>query len=70
MLRHYYNSRHEERLKDVGEIVWVGAQRANDGIAYELRDAGLAAVHIIGDAFAPRRLGNAIAEGHRPARTL
>ena len=70
VLRHYYNSQHEERLKDVGGIVWVGAQRANDSIAYELRDAGLAAVHIIGDAFAPRRLGNAIAEGHRVARNL
>ncbi|MBI2227304.1 MAG: FAD-dependent oxidoreductase, partial [Betaproteobacteria bacterium] len=70
VLRHYYNSKREERLKDVGGIVWVGAQRANDALAYELRDAGLAAVHIIGDAYAPRRLGNAIAEGHRAARGL
>ena len=70
VLRHYYNSRREERLNDVGEIVWVGAQRANDALAYELRDAGLAEVHIIGDAYAPRRLGNAIAEGHRVARSL
>jgi len=70
VLRHYYNSRREERLKDVGGIVWVGAQRANDALAYELRDAGLASVHLIGDAYAPRRLGNAIAEGHRAARGL
>ena len=70
VLRHYYNSPREERLKDVGGIVWVGAQRANDGIAYELREAGLIDVRIIGDAYAPRRLGNAIAEGHRVARNL
>jgi 2,4-dienoyl-CoA reductase (NADPH2) len=70
VLRNYYNSRREERLKDIGEIVWVGAQRANDALAYELREAGLTAVHIIGDAYAPRRLGNAIAEGHRVARSL
>ena len=70
VLRHYFNSRREERLKDVGGIVWVGAQRANDALAYELREAGLADVHLIGDAFAPRRLGNAIAEGHRVGRSL
>ena len=70
VLRHYYNSRHEERLKDVGEVVWVGAQRANDGLAYELREAGLTDVHLIGDAYMPRRLANAIAEGHRAARAV
>ncbi len=70
VLRHYYNSRREERLKGVGEVVWTGAQRANDGLAYELREAGLTAVHLVGDAYAPRRLANAIAEGHRAARSV
>lgn len=70
VLRHYYNSRREERLKGVGEVVWIGAQRANDGLAHELREAGLTAVHLIGDAYAPRRLANAIAEGHRAARSV
>ena len=70
VLRHYYNPRHEERLDGVGEIVWVGAQRANDSLAYELREAGIAEVRLIGDAFAPRRLVNAIGEGHRAARAV
>ena len=70
VLRHYYKSKREERLKDVGGIVWVGAQRANDALAYELRDAGLSSGHLIGESYAPRLLGNAIAEGHRAARGL
>lgn len=70
VLRHYYNSRHEERLKGVGEVLWIGSQRANDALAYELRAAGVADVRLIGDAFAPRRLANAIAEGHRAGRDV
>lgn len=70
VLRHYYNSRREERLPNIGEIVWIGAQRANDRIAHELLAAGFTDVHVIGDAYAPRRLGNAIAEGHRAGRAI
>ncbi len=70
VLRHYYNPRREERLANIGEVVWVGAQRANDRLARELHEMGLAYVHLIGDAYAPRRLGNAIAEGHRAARSI
>lgn len=70
VLRHYYNAMREERLAGISEIVWVGAQQANDGLARELRDAGLADVRVIGDAQAPRRLANAISEGHRAARAL
>lgn len=70
VLRHYYNTGREERLKDVGEVVWIGAQRANDGLAHELREAGQRDVHLIGDAYAPRRLVHAIAEGHRAGRSV
>jgi DNA repair exonuclease SbcCD nuclease subunit len=70
VLRHYYNARHEERFQGVGEVVWVGAQHANDALAYELRDTGVADVRLIGDAFAPRRVANAIAEGHRAGRNV
>ncbi|OGA43255.1 MAG: hypothetical protein A3G24_17865 [Betaproteobacteria bacterium RIFCSPLOWO2_12_FULL_62_13] len=70
VLRHYYNARREERLANIGEIVWVGAQQANDRLAHELLAVGLTDVHVIGDAYAPRRLGNAIAEGHRAARAI
>ncbi len=70
VLRHNYNSSHEERLTGVGEVLWVGAQRANDRLAFELREAGVTDVHLVGDAFMPRRLADAIAEGHRAARTV
>jgi len=70
VLRHYYNAQREERLDGIGEVVWIGAQQVNDRIAQELRDAGIADVRVIGDAYAPRRLGNAIAEGHRAGRAI
>lgn len=70
ILRHYYNAQREERLDGIGEVVWIGAQQANDRIAQELRDAGIADVRVIGDAHAPRRLANAISEGHRAARSI
>ena len=70
ILRHYYNAQREERLEGIGEVVWIGAQQANDRIVQELRDAGIADVRVIGDAYAPRRLGNAIAEGHRAGRAI
>ena len=70
VLRHYLNERREERLKGVGAVLWTGAQRANDALARELREAGLTEVHLVGDAYTPRRLANAIHEGHRAARAV
>lgn len=70
VLRHYYNAKREERLDGVAELVWIGAQRANDALAQTLRDAGISSVSVIGDAHAPRRLANAIGEGHRAARAV
>lgn len=66
VLRHYYNTGREERLEGIQHLTWIGAQRANDGIAADLRAAGVP-VHLIGDAFAPRRLPNAIHEGYQAA---
>jgi len=34
----------------------------------KMRAAGIADVRVVGDAFAPRRLANAIEDGHRAAR--
>jgi hypothetical protein len=67
VLRHYYDRRHEERVS-AREVLWIGAQRARDGLTAELRQAGIADVRTIGDAFAPRRLSYAIAEGQRAGR--
>ncbi len=70
VLRHFYNRDREERIEGVEQLVWIGAQRANDEIALALREAGQAEVHIVGDAFAPRRLANAIQEGYQAASQL
>jgi 2,4-dienoyl-CoA reductase-like NADH-dependent reductase (Old Yellow Enzyme family) len=60
----------EDRVPDVAAVLWVGPQEAQGGLAEELRAAGVADVHVIGDAFAPRRLANAIEEGHRAGREV
>ena len=70
VLRHYYNSARELRITGAGAVLWVGMQRVNDGLIEALRGEGIANVHVIGDALAPRRLANAIAEGHRAARNV
>ena len=69
VLRHYYNAAREERLEGIGMVVWIGVRHANAKLADDLR-AGGAQVRVIGDAFAPRRLAEAIAEGHRAARAI
>jgi 2,4-dienoyl-CoA reductase (NADPH2) len=68
ILTHYYSAR-EEYVPEVAALVWLGPQRANSELADELRGQGIE-VHLVGDAFAPRRLANAIQEGHRAGRAL
>ncbi len=70
VLRHYLNRKREERIANAAAVVWVGAQRSNDALAEELREAGIADVRLVGDAYMPRRLANAIGEGHRAARAV
>ncbi len=60
----------EERIADASAVIWVGPQAAKSALAGELRAAGIADVHVIGDAFAPRRLADAIEEGHRAGRAV
>ena len=70
VLRHYLNPAHEERIDGAGAVLWAGRQRVNDSLAQELRASGAANLRVIGDALQPRRLANAIAEGHRAARAI
>jgi hypothetical protein len=68
VLRHYYNPKREVTIANVGAVVWLGVQRANGGLAAELRALGIDEVKVVGDAYMPRRLAQAIAEGHRAGR--
>ena len=71
VLRHYLTER-EEIIDDVAAVVWVGPSRPNANLAEELRAAGLeqSQIRVIGDAFAPRRLANALVEAHTAARAI
>ena len=69
VLSHYYSGR-EERVPDAAAVIWLGPQRANSQLADDLRALGVEGVHLVGDAFAPRRLANAIQEGHRAGRAV
>jgi hypothetical protein len=71
VLRNYLSGR-EETLRDVAAVVWVGAARARGDLAEALRAAGFGGhqIDLVGDAFAPRRLANALAEAHAAARAI
>ncbi|HEX4892293.1 MAG TPA: FAD-dependent oxidoreductase [Hyphomicrobiaceae bacterium] len=71
VLRHYLTER-EEVIDDVAAVVWVGPATPNFALAEELRAAGLEAtrLRVVGDAFQPRRLANALVEAHAAARAI
>ncbi|MEM9358365.1 MAG: FAD-dependent oxidoreductase [Pseudomonadota bacterium] len=71
VLRHYLTER-ETIIDDVAAIAWVGAATPNSSLAVELRNAGIQKhrIHLIGDAFAPRRLAHALTEAHTVARQI
>jgi hypothetical protein len=69
MLQHYLTGR-EEAMEDCAALLWVGAQRARGGLYQELRDAGLERTHLVGDAFAPRRVAVALVEAQTVARAI
>jgi 2,4-dienoyl-CoA reductase-like NADH-dependent reductase (Old Yellow Enzyme family) len=65
VLRHVYTER-EERVDGIDLVVVAGHRRADCALAGALRVAAPAlAVHVIGDALAPRALLDAVAEGAR-----
>jgi hypothetical protein len=69
-LRHVHNRGRTQRIEGVDALVWVGAQRANDPLARALQAAGVPNIRVIGDAFAPRRLPDAIHEGYEAALSV
>ncbi|MGE0768865.1 MAG: FAD-dependent oxidoreductase [Hyphomicrobiaceae bacterium] len=72
VLANYLTGR-EEDLSDVAAVVWVGlALPTGSRLAQEIEAGGVARgnIHVIGDAFQPRRLFNALFEAHGVARSI
>jgi hypothetical protein len=61
-------SRRPERLP-VESVVLAGPNRAEDGLVAALRGR-VAALHAVGDCYAPRKASAAVHEGHRAGRLL
>ncbi len=57
-------------IEGVDAVVVTPDDVAEDGLAARLRQAGIAEVHLVGDAVAPRTVAHAVLEGHRAARAL
>ena len=67
-----YQTGYEKSLADVAALLWAGAAIPRSGLADDLRLAGFPRdrLHLIGDAFAPRRLTHALTEAHTVARAI
>jgi len=68
VIRHAYTKR-SVSVENVAVLLCVGRQTSNDDLAKELKGAGFS-VHVIGDAYAPRRLLHATQEAYRVASRL
>ena len=67
ILEHYLTGRKVRIDRTVG-VVWVGRQRSNGSLFEALRERGFkTSTWIVGDAFSPRRLPNALVEAHSAA---
>ena len=62
-------SNHQRRLEGVDLIVPVSHPRSPEGLWRALEAGGLRVVRV-GDALAPKDVGEAILDGHRAARQL
>ena len=72
VLANYLTGR-EEMIEDVAAVVWVGLAIPHGAtLAAEIEAAGIERrnIHVIGDAFQPRRLVNALVEAHGIARSI
>ncbi len=68
---HYLTGR-VQQLDNIAAVIWAGAARARAELAEQLIANGASKnhVHVIGDAFAPRRLAQALGEAHALARRI
>ncbi|NTU85726.1 MAG: hypothetical protein HGA45_41430, partial [Chloroflexales bacterium] len=68
-------SREERRIEAIDLIVDVSYDVPNEGLYFALKEAGygkhgMPALYRAGDCVAPRRLGQAVLEGHRAGRAV
>jgi NADPH-dependent 2,4-dienoyl-CoA reductase/sulfur reductase-like enzyme len=70
-LRHVMTGR-SETIPDVAAIFWTGLARANGSLSADLIAKGFdkSRLHVVGDAFSPRRLAHALTEAHAAARAI
>lgn len=68
VLQHHISGR-EWALNDVDYLVHVGHNRSVNSLATELAGE-VGSVHVVGDAYMPRRILNAIEDGHLLAREI
>jgi len=59
----------ETAVEDVDALVLAGGNVAQDTLYHALKEH-VPEIHRIGDAYMPRRIADAITEGHRVGRTL
>lgn len=68
VITHYYSGR-EWTVAQVDSLVHVGRNHVRDEVYRGLQGA-VDDLHVIGDAYMPRRIANAVSEGHRVGRRL
>lgn len=68
VIEHYYSSR-EWVIEDVDCLVHIGRNHVRDDVYQALQDE-VEDLYLVGDAYMPRRIANAVSEGHRVGRQL
>ena len=69
IIRNVWSGR-EHRIENVAALLWIGMQQANSGLAAALRAGGHKNIHVVGDAYSPRRILFAIEEGNAAGRAV
>jgi glycine/D-amino acid oxidase-like deaminating enzyme len=69
VLRHYLTGR-EGWVEDCAALLWIGQAEARNGLMAALKQAGVERTHLVGDAFAPRRVAVALVEAQIAARAV
>lgn len=68
VLAHYLTGR-EQVIEDVDTIIHIGRAQVEDGLYREL-EGQVPELFLVGDAYQPRRIHDAVMEGHRVGRAI